>query len=83
MTERISTPILFERAKKCPVITVAGLRQSGKATLRSGTFPQKTYVNLKQPETRRFATEDHISTVYAGQPDIISKTTGADRHDGA
>ncbi len=41
-----------------PVVTITGPRQSGKTTLARMAFPKKDYVNLEDPETRRFAVED-------------------------
>lgn len=39
-------------------IAVMGPRQSGKTTLVRYVFPSKPYVNLENPDTRLFATED-------------------------
>ncbi|HIJ94158.1 MAG TPA: ATP-binding protein [Desulfuromonadales bacterium] len=58
MIERTITPVLTELASQFPVVTITGPRQSGKTTLCRATFPQKPYINLEQPETRRFAIED-------------------------
>lgn len=41
-----------------PVVAVTGPRQSGKSTLIRQVFPEYTYSNLEDLETRRFATED-------------------------
>ena len=40
------------------MITLTGPRQSGKTTLAKSLFPNKPYVTLENPDTRRFATED-------------------------
>jgi hypothetical protein len=45
-------------AKKYPVVTITGPRQSGKTTLCRLAFPEKSYVNLEAPDDRRFAIED-------------------------
>jgi predicted AAA+ superfamily ATPase len=51
-------PILLERARRQPVVTVTGPRQSGKTTLCRMAFPDRPYVNLEQPDTREFARSD-------------------------
>lgn len=40
------------------VITITGPRQSGKTTLARMQFPNYTYVNLEEPETRQLAERD-------------------------
>lgn len=49
---------LVEMAKKFPVVTLTGPRQSGKSTLLKITFPDYNYVSVEDPDTRLFATED-------------------------
>ncbi len=50
---------LFERlARQYPVVTLTGPRQSGKTTLAKSVFPDKPYVTLEDPDTRRFAIDD-------------------------
>ena len=44
--------------KQYPVVTLIGPRQSGKSTLARYCFPQLPYVNLEDPEVRRFVNED-------------------------
>ena len=58
MFNRTITPTLISLAAEFPVVTITGPRQSGKTTLCRATFPDKPYINLEQPETRRFALED-------------------------
>ena len=58
MFDRTITPTLISLATEFPVVTITGPRQSGKTTLCRATFPDKPYINLEQPETRRFALED-------------------------
>lgn len=58
MFERELKPHIQELAKKYPVITLLGPRQSGKTTLAQMAFPKKPYVNMEDPESRALATED-------------------------
>ncbi len=37
-------------ATKCPVVTLLGLRQSGKTTLVRLAFPKKPYVNMEDAD---------------------------------
>lgn len=43
---------------KFPIITVTGVRQSGKSTLLCNSFPDFQYVSLEDPDIRMFAGED-------------------------
>jgi predicted AAA+ superfamily ATPase len=58
MFKRLLTPHIQELAKKYPVVTVLGPRQSGKTTLVRAAFPHKTYVNMEDAENRALATLD-------------------------
>jgi uncharacterized protein len=58
MIARNITPLLQQLASQYPVITLTGPRQSGKTTLAKSLFPDKPYVTLENPDTRRYATED-------------------------
>lgn len=58
MIQRTISPVLKRLAGQYPVVTVTGPRQSGKTTLCLTLFPDKPYVNLEAPDTRRFAIED-------------------------
>jgi len=58
MIKRNLLPLLINRAKKYPVITLTGPRQSGKTTLAKIAFPHKPYANLEIPELRQLATDD-------------------------
>ncbi|MDL2230287.1 ATP-binding protein, partial [Alistipes sp. OttesenSCG-928-L06] len=49
---------LEEMAKKYPVVTLTGPRQSGKSTLLKTTFPDYNYVSVEDPDIRLFASED-------------------------
>lgn len=58
MLSRQISPKLLSLASQFPVVTITGPRQSGKTTLCKLTFPDHTYVNLEDLDTRRFAQED-------------------------
>jgi len=45
-------------ARKFPVVTVTGPRQSGKTTLCRAVFPAKPYVSLEAPDIQDFARRD-------------------------
>lgn len=54
---------LRARAKRYPVVTVTGPRQSGKTTLCKAAFPDRTYVNLENPTIQEQALADPTSFV--------------------
>src|SRR5579872_6058073 len=56
--KRAMEPELKAAAKEYPIVTVTGPRQAGKTTLVKSVFPNKTYVNLEEPDTRAFAETD-------------------------
>lgn len=58
MFERFLSPYIQRLAKKYPVITLMGPRQSGKTTLVKAAFPHKPYVNMEDIENRSLATVD-------------------------
>jgi len=58
MVKRILEPELQELARKMPILTITGPRQSGKTTLVKMAFPHYNYVNLEDPEKREFALQD-------------------------
>jgi len=58
MIERVLKTKLLELAKKYPIITITGPRQSGKSTLLKSSFPDYEYVSLEDPDMRLFATDD-------------------------
>ena len=68
MYKRLLEPVLASLARQYPVLTVTGPRQSGKTTLCRRVFPDKAYVNLENPDTRRRAIEDPRGFL-AGYPD--------------
>jgi len=49
---------LLADAKRYPVVTVTGPRQSGKTTLVRSVFADRSYVSLENPDHRAFALED-------------------------
>lgn len=49
---------LSELAKKYPIVTLTGPRQSGKSTLLKNSFPDYEYVSLEDLDMRLFAQSD-------------------------
>lgn len=47
-----------ELARQFKSVAILGPRQSGKTTLARATFPEKPYISLENPDSRRFALED-------------------------
>lgn len=45
-------------ARRYPVVTITGPRQSGKTTLARMAFPRLPYANLEDPEIRAFSSAD-------------------------
>jgi len=58
MIERIAAKKVLQLASVFKSVAVTGPRQSGKTTLVKTLFPDKTYLSLENPDTRRFAIED-------------------------
>lgn len=58
MVARLLQPRLTALARRFPVVTVTGPRQSGKTTLCRQAFPRKPYVSLEPPDNRDLATGD-------------------------
>lgn len=58
MFKRLLSSHIQGLAKKYPVVTLLGPRQSGKTTLVKMAFPDKPYVNLEDPDHRALATLD-------------------------
>lgn len=58
MIKRELSEKLAEAAKKYPVLTITGPRQSGKTTLARAVFKDYQYVSLEDPENSETAKED-------------------------
>ncbi len=58
MIKRALEQKLRYAAKKYPVITLTGPRQSGKTTLLKYIFPDYDYVSLEDPDSRKYAYDD-------------------------
>ncbi len=58
-------------AKKFPVLSVTGPRQSGKTTLLKQSFPNHTYISLEDNDNRRFAENDPRGFLNAYPKGII------------
>jgi predicted AAA+ superfamily ATPase len=56
--DRTLLPVLQQRARQYPVVTVTGPRQAGKTTLCRQAFAHLPYANLERPDTRDFAQSD-------------------------
>lgn len=61
MYYRIMQEELKGSAKKLPIVTVLGPRQSGKTTLVRQTFPEKPYVNMESLHVRELAAIDPVA----------------------
>lgn len=62
---------LLANAKRYPVVTVLGPRQSGKTTLVRSVFPDHGYCNLEDPELRALATQDPKEFLHRHRPPLI------------
>jgi uncharacterized protein len=71
MIPRKLAPILQRAAGQFPVVTVLGPRQSGKTTLVRVLFPDHTYINLENPQTRTLFREDPKSLLREGRQKVI------------
>jgi predicted AAA+ superfamily ATPase len=58
MIPRIAESEIRDLARQFKALAIVGPRQSGKTTLVRKIFSNKPYVNLENPDSRLFATED-------------------------
>lgn len=58
MIPRIASAELIRLSQQFKAIAVIGPRQSGKTTLTRYVFPEKPYISLENPDSRRYALED-------------------------
>jgi predicted AAA+ superfamily ATPase len=58
MIQRTLEGRVLELARRFPIVTITGPRQSGKTTLCQMAFPEKPYVCLEALDTREFAASD-------------------------
>jgi predicted AAA+ superfamily ATPase len=58
LSDRTLRPVLLERARQYPIVTLTGPRQSGKTTLCRTAFPHLPWVSLEAPDVRAQAIED-------------------------
>ena len=58
MIQRILAKKVIALAKKFPVVSITGPRQSGKTTLAKMIFKKLAYVSLEEPNEREFALQD-------------------------
>lgn len=58
MIKRNAQKEVLSLAAQFKAVAIVGPRQSGKTTLSKMLFPDKPYVNLENPDTRLFATDD-------------------------
>ncbi len=54
-----------------PVVTITGPRQTGKTTLVKQSFPNYSYINLENPEVRKFAESDPNAFFKTYSPPLI------------
>lgn len=58
MIKRAISDKVIALARKFPVITITGPRQSGKTTLAKALFKNHAYVSIEEPNEREFALRD-------------------------
>jgi predicted AAA+ superfamily ATPase len=58
VVRRLLRTHLIDVARRHPVVTVTGPRQSGKTTLCRQSFPRRPYVSLEPPDVHDFARTD-------------------------
>ena len=93
MIPRALEPVLHRAARRYPIVTLTGPRQSGKTTLVKMAFPDHAYASLEDPDQREFATTDPRGFLaqYRGRvildeaqrvPDLFSYIQTASDRDG-
>ena len=71
MFRRALAKELRAAARRMPVVTVTGPRQSGKTTLVRHTFPRHAYVSLERPDERSRAREDPLGFLAGFRGGVI------------
>jgi len=73
MINRVLKTKLIQLARKFPVVSVTGPRQSGKTTLIRSSFPDYKYTSLEDPDTRMLADKDPRSFLSSGGKMILDE----------
>ncbi len=71
MIPRNITPIIKNRLKEFPILTLTGPRQSGKTTLLRHEFPNYKYFNLERIDYRQMILEDPMGFLQAQGTNVI------------
>lgn len=71
MIERELKNIIQDIAKKMPVVSITGPRQSGKTTLAKIAFQEYKYLNLENIQTREYAENDPVSFLNQDSKGLI------------
>jgi len=71
VNQRILANKIKEMAKKMPILSITGPRQSGKTTLSQLAFPTYDYVNLEHPATLQRAQTDPESFLSQHKKGLI------------
>ncbi|HYX08542.1 MAG TPA: ATP-binding protein, partial [Bacteroidales bacterium] len=71
MIHRQITPILKDRLKKFPILSLTGPRQSGKTTLLRNEFSDYKYFNLERLDHRELILNDPVGFLNSQGPKVI------------
>jgi len=71
MVRRALARELQSAARRMPVVTLTGPRQSGKTTLVRWTFPRHGYTSLERPDERSRAREDPLGFLTGFRGGVI------------
>lgn len=71
MIPRSIESVVREDADSYPVVALLGARQTGKTTLVRSIFPEHSYANLEDLETRAFAMEDPRGFLSDGKTRMV------------